>query len=76
VSTTPTVTDVACGGKTPAAAANVAAFNGRYHHAPKMAIDTKKTYVATMRTSCGTITIALDAKGAPNTVNSLVFLAG
>jgi len=41
-----------------------------------MAIDTRKRYVATMRTSCGTITIALDAKHAPNTVNSIVFLAG
>jgi cyclophilin family peptidyl-prolyl cis-trans isomerase len=43
--------------------------------APAMQIDTSKTYVATMQTTCGTIEIALDAKEAPQTVNSFVFLA-
>ncbi|MFN2543984.1 MAG: peptidylprolyl isomerase [Actinomycetota bacterium] len=65
---------VACGGKKPAAADSVAAFNGKYSKAPAMTIDPSKTYVATMQTSCGAIEIELDAKGAPNTVNSLVFL--
>ena len=40
-----------------------------------MKIDTKATYRATMVTSCGTIVIELDAKRAPQTVNSFVFLA-
>jgi peptidyl-prolyl cis-trans isomerase B (cyclophilin B) len=74
-SSTPSATGVACGAKAPAAAAKVASFNGKYKKPPKTTISTKKTYVATMRTSCGTITIALDPKDAPNTVNSLVFLA-
>jgi cyclophilin family peptidyl-prolyl cis-trans isomerase len=46
-----------------------------YTAAPPMTIDTSKTYTATMTTTCGTITMALDAKEAPKTVNSFVFLA-
>jgi cyclophilin family peptidyl-prolyl cis-trans isomerase len=46
-----------------------------YSKAPAMTIDKAKTYTATMATSCGTIVMALDAKEAPNTVNSFVFLA-
>ena len=46
-----------------------------YAGAPALTIDPAKTYVATMTTSCGPITIALDAKEAPKTVNSFVFLA-
>jgi cyclophilin family peptidyl-prolyl cis-trans isomerase len=46
-----------------------------YARAPEMTIDTSKTYTATMTTSCGTITMTLDAKDAPKTVNSFVFLA-
>jgi cyclophilin family peptidyl-prolyl cis-trans isomerase len=46
-----------------------------YKAAPAMTIDTTKTYTATMTTSCGTITMALDPKEAPKTVNSFVFLA-
>ena len=40
-----------------------------------MTIDPSKAYRATMSTSCGVIVIALDAKGAPETVNNFVFLA-
>jgi cyclophilin family peptidyl-prolyl cis-trans isomerase len=40
-----------------------------------MCIDTAKRYTATMETSKGTMTIALDAVSAPRTVNSFVFLA-
>jgi peptidyl-prolyl cis-trans isomerase B (cyclophilin B) len=40
-----------------------------------MVIDTRKTYTATVKTSCGTIVIQLDQKLAPKTVNSFVFLA-
>jgi cyclophilin family peptidyl-prolyl cis-trans isomerase len=46
-----------------------------YTKAPPMTIDAAKTYTATMTTSCGTITMTLDAKDAPKTVNSFVFLA-
>ncbi|CAA9211186.1 MAG: Peptidyl-prolyl cis-trans isomerase [uncultured Acidimicrobiales bacterium] len=42
---------------------------------PEMQIDTSKRYTAEMKTSMGTLVIALDAAGAPNTVNSFVFLA-
>jgi len=43
--------------------------------APPMTIDAAKKYTATIDTSCGKITVDLDPKAAPNTVNSFVFLA-
>jgi cyclophilin family peptidyl-prolyl cis-trans isomerase len=43
--------------------------------APPMTIDPAKTYTAKLSTSCGDITIALDAKNAPTSVNNFVFLA-
>ncbi len=43
--------------------------------APAMAIDTSKTYTATVKTTTGTFVITLDAKTAPTTVNNFVFLA-
>ena len=42
---------------------------------PPMCIDPEKRYTAEMVTSKGTMTIALDAAGAPKTVNNFVFLA-
>lgn len=63
---------VACGGTVPKAAS---VKKKQYARPPKMTIDPSKTYTMTMVTSCGTIEIELDAKGAPNTVNSLVFLS-
>jgi peptidylprolyl isomerase len=42
---------------------------------PPMCIDPEKRYSAEMVTSHGTLTIALDPIGAPNTVNNFVFLA-
>jgi cyclophilin family peptidyl-prolyl cis-trans isomerase len=42
---------------------------------PPMIIDTAKRYTATMVTSKGSMTIALDPQAAPRTVNSFVFLA-
>src|SRR5579859_1213185 len=42
---------------------------------PPMCIDPSKRYTATMVTSKGTMTIALDPAAAPNTVNSFVFLS-
>jgi cyclophilin family peptidyl-prolyl cis-trans isomerase len=46
-----------------------------FDKAPPMSIDPAKTYVAKMQTTCGAIEITLDAKNAPQTVNSFVFLA-
>lgn len=46
-----------------------------YDKEPAMTIDPAKKYTATMDTSCGKIVMDLDAKGAPKTVNSFVFLA-
>jgi cyclophilin family peptidyl-prolyl cis-trans isomerase len=43
--------------------------------APALQIDPKKTYTATVQTSCGNVTIALDAKNAPKSVNNFVSLA-
>jgi cyclophilin family peptidyl-prolyl cis-trans isomerase len=42
---------------------------------PPLTIDKNKTYTATFKTNCGTMTVDLLAKAAPNTVNSFVFLA-
>jgi cyclophilin family peptidyl-prolyl cis-trans isomerase len=42
---------------------------------PPMCIDVNKTYTATMKTTKGTMTIALDPKQAPKTVNNFVYLA-
>jgi cyclophilin family peptidyl-prolyl cis-trans isomerase len=42
---------------------------------PPMTIDPTKQYTAVLKTSCGTITINLDAKTAPQSVNSFVALA-
>jgi peptidylprolyl isomerase len=47
----------------------------RFDAAPPMCIDPEKTYTATMSTSMGDMVIALDAIGAPKTVNNFVFLA-
>ena len=65
--------DVACGADAPAQAGKP---KPQFAGPPPMEIDRKATYTATMETSCGTIVIELDAKGAPQTVNSFVFLAG
>ena len=42
---------------------------------PPMVIDADKRYTATMVTSKGSMTIALDPQAAPRTVNNFVFLA-
>jgi cyclophilin family peptidyl-prolyl cis-trans isomerase len=46
-----------------------------YPSPPPMTIDPNATYTATMDTSEGTITMALDAKTAPVATNNFVFLA-
>lgn len=43
--------------------------------APKLTIDPSKTYTATIKTSCGTMTAELDASTAPNATNNFVYLA-
>jgi cyclophilin family peptidyl-prolyl cis-trans isomerase len=43
--------------------------------APPMCIDPEKSYTAVLKTDAGEITVALDAKRAPKTVNNFVFLA-
>ena len=43
--------------------------------APAMTIDPSKTYTAKISTTCGDVTIALDAKNAPKSVNNFVYLA-
>ncbi len=49
--------------------------NQQWSTPPKMIIDPKKHYTATMVTNKGTIDIDLFAKDAPKTVNNFVFLA-
>jgi cyclophilin family peptidyl-prolyl cis-trans isomerase len=61
--------NVACGAKAPAKNTSK-----QHDAAPPMTIDTAKTYVAVMDTSCGTIRVTLDAATAPQTANSFVFL--
>ena len=72
VSTTPEPS-VACKADVPKAAAKT---KPTFKKAPKLTIDPVAAYTATMVTSCGTIVIELDAKTAPETVNSFAFLAG
>jgi cyclophilin family peptidyl-prolyl cis-trans isomerase len=47
----------------------------RFTAPPPLCIDAARTYVAEMNTSKGNITIALDPKRAPTTVNNFVVLA-
>ena len=46
-----------------------------FDSAPEMCIDPTKTYTAVLDTSLGSMTIALDAAAAPQTVNNFVVLA-
>lgn len=47
----------------------------RFSGKPPMCIDSSKRYSAVMSTSVGDLSVALDAAGAPLTVNNFVFLA-
>jgi cyclophilin family peptidyl-prolyl cis-trans isomerase len=73
---TPTATasagGVACGAKIPESA-----YSDRptFKEAPQLTIDEKKSYAATIKTSCGTIELDLFPKEAPLAVNNFVFLA-
>jgi cyclophilin family peptidyl-prolyl cis-trans isomerase len=68
----PQATTVACGAEAPATAGK---SKPQFAGPPPLTIDEQTTYLATIKTSCGTIVIQLDAKRAPKTVNSFVFLA-
>lgn len=54
---------------------NPADRNNMYRQPPAMAIDPRKTYVATLETAKGNIVIQLFADKVPQTVNNFVFLA-
>ncbi|CAN5834942.1 peptidylprolyl isomerase [soil metagenome] len=47
----------------------------KFASAPDLGIDTSKRYTATIDTTLGELVVALDAAGAPKTVNNFVFLA-
>jgi len=72
VTPSPGPSTVACGAKAPKDATTP---KPQFSAAPPMQIDTNKTYLATFKTSCGTIVVKLLASQAPQTVNSFVFLA-
>ncbi len=65
-------TTVACGATAPKDASQ---SKPTFAKPPKMTIDPRKTYTATMLTSCGTIEMRLNPKAAPEGVNNFVFLA-
>jgi peptidyl-prolyl cis-trans isomerase B (cyclophilin B) len=67
----PVITTTACGAKKPELAAATRTFTAE----PKLTIDTAAKYTMTLNTSCGAITVALEAAKAPHTVNLLTFLA-
>jgi len=50
-------------------------MNNKNLEKPKMQIDQNKEYIATMKTSAGTIKIKLNAAETPITVNNFVYLA-
>lgn len=63
-------------GDTPCPAADgSAARTLTFEKAPPMCIDPAKSYTAVMETNKGSLTIALDAAEAPDTVNNFVVLA-
>ena len=63
-------------GNTPCPAADgTSARTTTFAAAPSTCIDPAKTYTASVATTKGTFSIALDAKSAPNTVNNFVVLA-
>jgi cyclophilin family peptidyl-prolyl cis-trans isomerase len=67
----PAVAAVQCNETKPPDNANRPTFTAP----PPMTIDVDKTYTAVIETSCGKITLELDAKNAPKTVNNFAFLA-
>jgi cyclophilin family peptidyl-prolyl cis-trans isomerase len=70
VSPTTTVAGATCNDTKPTTSSKTQNQTG-----PSGTLDPKKTYTALMSTSCGDITIALDAKNAPKGANNFAFLA-
>jgi peptidyl-prolyl cis-trans isomerase B (cyclophilin B) len=68
---TKSASNVACGAKAPSGKPTTTTLAAP----PPMTIDPAKQYTAVMKTSCGDITMTLDAITAPQTVNSFVTLA-
>ncbi|BCJ86725.1 peptidylprolyl isomerase [Effusibacillus dendaii] len=62
-------------GQAPNQTAPTANKNNKYKEAPKMTIDPKKSYTATVKTTKGDFQIQLYANETPVTVNNFVFLA-
>jgi cyclophilin family peptidyl-prolyl cis-trans isomerase len=63
-------------GETPCPAADGSSERtSSFENPPPMCIDPAKTYTATIDTSEGSFTVALDAAAAPNTVNNFVVLS-
>lgn len=60
---------------TGAAAATATPSIKRYTTAPEMTIDPSKTYIATIKTTEGDITVSLDPSANAEAVNAFVFLA-
>lgn len=60
---------VACGGKLPPRHKHPT-----FKHAPTMRLDPAKTYVVTLKTSCGVIKLQMDPKSAPIAAANFVFL--
>jgi cyclophilin family peptidyl-prolyl cis-trans isomerase len=71
-SPTASVGGVACGAEAPEAAS---VDKPSFKKPPALTIDKRKTYTATIETSCGTIQLKLFPKQAPLAVNNFVFLA-
>jgi peptidyl-prolyl cis-trans isomerase B (cyclophilin B) len=67
--------DASSGGVTCTDKKPPAASPKTYPSAPPQTIDPAKTYTATMQTSCGDITLALDPVAAPVATNNFVFLS-
>jgi peptidyl-prolyl cis-trans isomerase B (cyclophilin B) len=68
---TSAITTTACGATKPTLVPATRTFKAE----PKLTIDTAAKYTMTLDTSCGAITISLEAAAAPHTVNLLNFLA-
>ena len=71
-----TIPGAAITGETPCPAADGSSERASsFENPPPMCIDPAKTYTATIDTSEGSFTVALDAAKAPNTVNNFVVLS-
>jgi cyclophilin family peptidyl-prolyl cis-trans isomerase len=64
--------EVACGADAPPGAGK---DKPQFDGPPPLTVDARNTYIALMKTSCGTIKFELNPVSAPITTNSFVFLA-